>query len=134
MKQDLNSPSPQMWEVAYRVLNTPHHRTGDKWKIYPTYDFTHCLVDSFENITHSLCTTEFVLSRESYEWLCDALHVYRPAQREYGRLNLTGTIMSKRKIAKLVNEGYVRGWDDPRLYTLEGIKEEVSLQVPFCLS
>ena len=108
--------------VAYRVLNTPHHRTGDKWKIYPTYDFTHCLVDSFENITHSLCTTEFVLSRESYEWLCDALHVYRPAQREYGRLNLTGTIMSKRKIAKLVNEGYVRGWDDPRLYTLEGIK------------
>ena len=135
MKQDLNSPSPQMWDlVAYRVLNTPHHRTGDKWKIYPTYDFTHCLVDSFENITHSLCTTEFVLSRESYEWLCDALHVYRPAQREYGRLNLTGTIMSKRKIAKLVNEGYVRGWDDPRLYTLEGIKEEVSLQVPFCLS
>lgn len=123
MKQDLNSPSPQMWDlVAYRVLNTPHHRTGDKWKIYPTYDFTHCLVDSFENITHSLCTTEFVLSRESYEWLCDALHVYRPAQREYGRLNLTGTIMSKRKIAKLVNEGYVRGWDDPRLYTLEGIK------------
>ncbi|RCK65495.1 Glutamine--tRNA ligase [Candida viswanathii] len=107
MKQDLESPSPQMWDL---------------WKIYPTYDFTHCLVDSFENITHSLCTTEFVLSRESYEWLCDALHVYRPAQREYGRLNLTGTIMSKRKIAKLVNEGYVRGWDDPRLYTLEGIK------------
>lgn len=123
MKQDLNSPSPQMWDlVAYRVLNKPHHRTGSKWKIYPTYDFTHCLVDSMENITHSLCTTEFILSRESYEWLCDALRVYRPAQREYGRLNLTGTIMSKRKIAKLVNEGHVRGWDDPRLYTLEGIK------------
>lgn len=123
MKQDITSPSPQMWDlVAYRVLNAPHHRTGDKWKIYPTYDFTHCLVDSFENISHSLCTTEFRLSRESYEWLCDALHVYRPAQREYGRLNITGTIMSKRKIAKLVNEGYVRGWDDPRLYTLESIK------------
>ncbi|EGW30090.1 uncharacterized protein SPAPADRAFT_63714 [Spathaspora passalidarum NRRL Y-27907] len=123
MKQDLESDSPQMWDlVAYRVLNTPHHRTGDKWKIYPTYDFTHCLVDSFENITHSLCTTEFILSRESYEWLCDTLHVYRPPQREYGRLNITGTIMSKRKIAKLVNEKYVRGWDDPRLYTLEGIK------------
>lgn len=123
MKQDIYSPSPQMWDlVAYRVLNAPHHRTGDKWKIYPTYDFTHCLVDSFENISHSLCTTEFRLSRESYEWLCDALHVYRPAQREYGRLNITGTIMSKRKIAKLVNEGYVRGWNDPRLYTLEGIK------------
>lgn len=123
MKQDITLPSPQMWDlVAYRVLNAPHHRTGDKWKIYPTYDFTHCLVDSFENISHSLCTTEFRLSRESYEWLCDALHVYRPAQREYGRLNITGTIMSKRKIAKLVTDGYVRGWDDPRLYTLESIK------------
>lgn len=123
MKQDINSPSPQMWDlVAYRVLNASHARTGDKWKIYPTYDFTHCLVDSFENITHSLCTTEFYLSRESYEWLCDVLHVYRPAQREYGRLNITGTIMSKRKIAKLVNEGYVRGWNDPRLYTLESLR------------
>lgn len=123
MKQDLSSPSPQMWDlVAYRVLDAAHHRTGDKWKIYPTYDFTHCLVDSLENITHSLCTTEFILSRESYEWLCDALHVYRPPQREYGRLNLTGTVLSKRKIAKLVDEKYVRGWDDPRLYTLEGIK------------
>lgn len=123
MKQDLESPSPQMWDlVAYRVLNAPHHRTGDKWKIYPTYDFTHCLVDSFENILHSLCTTEFRLLRESYEWLCDAVHVYRPAQREYGRLNISGTIMLKRKIAKLVTDGYVRGWDDPRLYTLEAIK------------
>lgn len=123
MKQDIESPSPQMWDlVAYRVLNAPHHRTGDKWKIYPTYDFTHCLVDSMENISHSLCTTEFRLSRESYEWLCDALHVYRPAQREYGRLNITGTVLSKRKIAKLVETGIVRGWDDPRLYTLEAIR------------
>lgn len=123
MKQDLMSPNPQMWDlVAYRVLNKPHHRTGSTWKIYPTYDFTHCLVDLFENISHSLCTTEFRLSRESYEWLCDELKVYRPAQREYGRLNLTGTVLSKRKIAKLVNDKYVRGWDDPRLYTLEAIK------------
>lgn len=123
MKQDLTSPSPQMWDlVAYRVLNAKHHRTGDKWLIYPTYDFTHCLVDSFENISHSLCTVEFRLSRESYEWLCDVLHVYRPAQREYGRLNITGTVLSKRKIAKLVNEGYVRGWDDPRLFTLEAVR------------
>lgn len=123
MKQDLTSPNPQMWDlVAYRVLNAPHPRTGTKWKIYPTYDFTHCLVDSFENITHSLCTTEFYLSRESYEWLCDQVHVFRPAQREYGRLNITGTILSKRKIAKLVDEHYVRGWDDPRLFTLEGIR------------
>ncbi|GMF46783.1 unnamed protein product [[Candida] boidinii] len=123
MKMDIESPNPQMWDlVAYRVLDSPHPRTGTKWKIYPTYDFTHCLVDSFEKISHSLCTTEFYLSRESYEWLCDNLHVYRPAQREYGRLNITGTIMSKRKIAKLVNENYVRGWDDPRLYTLEAIR------------
>lgn len=123
MKMDLDSPSPQMWDlVAYRVLNKSHPRTGDKWKIYPTYDFTHCLVDSFENITHSLCTTEFIMSRQSYEWLCDTLHVYRPPQREYGRLNITGTIMSKRKIAKLVNEHHVRSWDDPRLYTLESLR------------
>lgn len=123
MKQDLTNPSPQMWDlVAYRVLNASHHRTGDKWKIYPTYDYTHCLVDSFENISHSLCTTEFRMSRESYEWLCDELKVYRPAQREYGRLNITGTILSKRKIAKLVTENIVRGWDDPRLFTLEAIR------------
>ena len=123
MKQDLTSPNPQMWDlIAYRVLDAPHPRTGDKWKIYPTYDFTHCLVDSFENITHSLCTTEFYLSRESYEWLCDQVHVFRPAQREYGRLNITGTVLSKRKIAKLVTNKYVRGWDDPRLFTLEAIR------------
>ncbi|KAK9315638.1 tRNA synthetases class I, catalytic domain-containing protein [Lipomyces starkeyi] len=123
MKMDLEDPNPQMWDlVAYRVLNTPHHRTGDKWKVYPTYDFTHCLCDSFENISHSLCTTEFYLSRQSYEWLCDALEIYKPAQREYGRLNITGTIMSKRKIARLVKEGYVSDWDDPRLFTLVAIR------------
>ncbi|GLB33980.1 putative class-I aminoacyl-tRNA synthetase [Lyophyllum shimeji] len=123
MKQDLNDPNPQMWDLtAYRVLDTPHHRTGDKWKIYPTYDFTHCLVDSFENISHSLCTTEFIASRQSYEWLCDAVDVYRPRQSEYGRLNLEGTIMSKRKILALVNGGYVSGWDDPRLYTLIALR------------
>jgi glutaminyl-tRNA synthetase len=90
MKQNLEDNNPQMWDlVAYRVpeLDTDgnlviHHRTGDKWKIYPTYDFTHCLCDSFEGITHSLCTTEFELSRASYEWLCDKLKVYKPMQRE----------------------------------------------------
>ncbi|KAK9470020.1 glutaminyl-tRNA synthetase [Dipodascopsis tothii] len=123
MKMDLDDPNPQMWDlVAYRVLNATHIRTGDQWKIYPTYDFTHCLCDSFENISHSLCTTEFYLSRQSYEWLCDALDIYKPAQREYGRLNLTGTIMSKRKILRLVNEHYVLGWDDPRLFTLAAIR------------
>ncbi|PWN90706.1 glutaminyl-tRNA synthetase [Acaromyces ingoldii] len=120
MKQDLEgSGNPQMWDlIAYRVLDAPHHRTGKQWCIYPTYDFTHCLVDSFENISHSLCTTEFILSRESYEWLCDALEVYKPRQYEFGRLNLEGTITSKRKILKLVSEGHVKDWDDPRLFTL----------------
>ncbi|WEW55607.1 Glutaminyl-tRNA synthetase [Emydomyces testavorans] len=143
MKQDLDSNNPQMWDIfAYRVVEDEnckdgnvtfckHLRTGDKWKIYPTYDFTHCLCDSFEGITHSLCTTEFELSRESYEWLCDELGVYKPMQREYGRLNVSGTILSKRKLIKLVEgEGptkpnlgkYVKGWDDPRLFTLVGLR------------
>ncbi|KAJ7129481.1 tRNA synthetases class I, catalytic domain-containing protein [Mycena epipterygia] len=123
MKQDLEDGNPQMWDLtAYRVLETPHHRTHDKWKIYPTYDYTHCLVDSFENISHSLCTTEFVASRQSYEWLCDALEVYKPRQSEFGRLNLEGTIMSKRKILALVQKGHVSGWDDPRLYTLIALR------------
>lgn len=123
MKQDIEDGNPQMWDLAaYRVLDAEHHRTGPKWKIYPTYDFTHCLCDSFEGITHSLCTTEFIQSRVSYEWLNKTLGVYEPMQREYGRLSITGTVLSKRKIMKLVNEGYVRGWDDPRLYTLIGIK------------
>ncbi|KAH8594407.1 glutaminyl-tRNA synthetase-like protein [Bisporella sp. PMI_857] len=123
MKQDITDGNPQMWDLAaYRVLNASHHRTGDTWKIYPTYDFTHCLCDSFEGITHSLCTTEFIQSRVSYEWLNKTLEVYEPMQREYGRLSITGTVLSKRKIMKLVDTGIVRGWDDPRLYTLIAIK------------
>ncbi|KAI4261866.1 MAG: hypothetical protein L6R42_002945 [Xanthoria sp. 1 TBL-2021] len=123
MKQDLTDGNPQMWDLAaYRILEKPHHRTGHKWRIYPTYDFTHCLCDSFEDISHSLCTTEFQLSRASYEWLCDAVEVYKPMQREYGRLNLTGTVLSKRKLLKLVEDHHVRGWDDPRLYTLIGLR------------
>ena len=121
---DFVNGNPQMWDlVAYRILAKPHHRTGDKWRIYPTYDFTHCLCDSFEGITHSLCTTEFILSRESYEWLNNKVDVpHKPMQREYGRLNITGTIMSKRKIKQLVDEQYVSGWDDPRLYTLVALR------------
>ncbi|KAN0064519.1 Glutaminyl-tRNA synthetase [Thecaphora frezii] len=123
MKQDLENGNPQMWDlIAYRVLAAAHHRTGRDWCIYPTYDFTHCLVDSFENISHSLCTTEFILSRESYDWLCDALEVYKPRQSEYGRLDLEGTVMSKRKILKLVKEGYIEDWDDPRLFTLIALR------------
>ncbi|BGP40715.1 Glutaminyl-tRNA synthetase [Rhodotorula kratochvilovae] len=123
MKQDMESPNPTMWDIiAYRVLGKPHHRTGTEWCIYPTYDFTHCLCDSFENISHSLCTTEFIGARTAYEWLCDALEVYKPRQSEYGRLTLEGAITSKRKLLRLVKEGHVSGWDDPRLYTLVALK------------
>ncbi|GAA5981628.1 hypothetical protein JCM11641_003922 [Rhodosporidiobolus odoratus] len=123
MKQDMESSNPTMWDIiAYRVLEKPHHRTGTDWCIYPTYDFTHCLCDSFENISHSLCTVEFIAARTAYEWLCDALQVYKPAQREYGRLTLEGAITSKRKLLKLVKENHVNGWDDPRLYTLVALK------------
>ncbi|BGP16806.1 hypothetical protein JCM10213_004654 [Rhodosporidiobolus nylandii] len=123
MKQDMTSSNPTMWDIiAYRVLEKPHHRTGTDWCIYPTYDFTHCLCDSFENISHSLCTVEFIAARTAYEWLCDSLEVYKPAQREYGRLTLEGAITSKRKLLKLVKENHVNGWDDPRLYTLVALK------------
>lgn len=123
----LDSGNPYMWDMAaYRITETHHHhRTGDKWLIYPTYDFTHCLCDAFEQITHSLCTVEFRTARESYDWLLEKLKDRLPAipqQREYGRLNVTGTVLSKRKIQKLVAEKYVRGWDDPRLYTLIAIR------------
>lgn len=123
MKMDMENPNPQFWDlVAYRVIYTPHVRTGDAWCVYPTYDFVHCLCDSFENITHSLCTVEFQLARESYYWLCDALEIYKPVQWEYGRLNLKGAVMSKRKLRKLVEDKYVSGWDDPRLFTLAALR------------
>ncbi|KAJ3270868.1 hypothetical protein HDV01_007339 [Terramyces sp. JEL0728] len=123
MKMDMQNPNPQFWDlVAYRVLYTPHHRTAKQWCIYPTYDYTHCLCDSFEDITHSMCTTEFQLSRESYYWLVDALELYKPVQWEYGRLSLTNTVLSKRKLNALVTDGHVDGWDDPRLYTIASIR------------
>jgi glutaminyl-tRNA synthetase len=122
MKMDMQNPNPQMWDlVAYRVLYTPHHRTGDKWCIYPTYDYTHCLCDSFEDITHSLCSVEFFLSRESYYWLVDQVGIYKPVQWEFGRLNITNTVLSKRKLNILVSETHVAGWDDPRLLTIPGM-------------
>ncbi|OQR74314.1 glutamine--tRNA ligase-like [Tropilaelaps mercedesae] len=108
--------------VAYRIRFCAHHRTGDKWCIYPTYDFTHCLCDSIEDITHSLCTKEFQSRRSSYYWLCNAVDVYCPVQWEYGRLNVNYTVVSKRKIAKLITEGIVRDWDDPRLFTLTALR------------
>lgn len=108
--------------VAYRIKFTPHHRSGDKWCIYPTYDYTHCLCDSIEDITHSLCTKEFEARRPSYYWLCNAVDVYCPVQWEYGRLNVNYTVVSKRKIAKLIDHGIVRDWDDPRLFTLTALR------------
>ncbi|XP_076392899.1 glutaminyl-tRNA synthetase [Megachile rotundata] len=108
--------------VAYRIKYIPHHRTGDQWCIYPTYDFTHCLCDSIENITHSLCTKEFQSRRSSYYWLCNVLDIYCPVQWEYGRLNVSYTVVSKRKISKLIEEGIVSDWDDPRLFTLTALR------------
>ncbi|XP_045492365.1 probable glutamine--tRNA ligase [Colias croceus] len=108
--------------VAYRIKFKPHHRTGNKWCIYPTYDYTHCLCDSIEHITHSLCTKEFQSRRSSYYWLCNALDIYCPVQWEYGRLNVNYTVVSKRKIAKLIDEGIVNDWDDPRLFTLTALR------------
>ncbi|XP_064080495.1 probable glutamine--tRNA ligase isoform X1 [Macrobrachium nipponense] len=108
--------------VAYRIKYFPHHCTGNEWCIYPTYDYTHCLCDSLENITHSLCTKEFQSRRSSYYWLCNAVETYSPVQWEYGRLNMNCTVVSKRKIAKLISEGHVRDWDDPRLFTLTALR------------
>lgn len=108
--------------VAYRIKFTPHHRTGSEWCVYPTYDYTHCLCDSIENITHSLCTKEFQSRRSSYYWLCNVLDLYCPVQWEYARLNLHYAVVSKRKIAKLIKENYVKDWDDPRLFTLTALR------------
>ncbi|KJE91215.1 glutaminyl-tRNA synthetase [Capsaspora owczarzaki ATCC 30864] len=108
--------------VAYRIKFHPHFKTNDKWCIYPTYDYSHCLIDSMENITHSMCTKEFQNRRMSYYWLCNALDQYCPVQWEYGRLNMNYTVMSKRKIQKLIELNIVRDWDDPRLFTLMGLR------------
>ncbi len=108
--------------TLYRIRKMPHHRTGDTWCIYPLYDFTHCLSDSIEGITHSICTLEFENNRELYDWVLGELGVYHPQQIEFARLNLTYTLMSKRKLLQLVQEGHVKGWDDPRMPTLCGLR------------
>lgn len=105
-----------------RIKFVAHHRTKNDWCIYPTYDYTHCLCDSIENITHSLCTKEFQSRRSSYYWLCNAVDIYCPVQWEYGRLNVNYTVVSKRKIAKLITEHIVADWDDPRLFTLTALR------------
>ena len=108
--------------TLYRIRKKSHYRTGDAWCIYPTYDFTHCLSDSIEGITHSVCTLEFENNRPLYDWILDELKVHHPQQIEFARLNLSHTIMSKRKLLELVEEGYVSGWDDPRMPTLSGLR------------
>ena len=122
-KIDMNSPNVHNRDpVIYRIMYTHHHRTGDKWCIYPMYDFTHCISDSIEKITHSLCTLEFEVHRYLYDWFLDELEVFHPQQIEFARLNLTYTVMSKRKLLKMVEEKIVDGWDDPRMPTVSGLR------------
>lgn len=122
-KIDMASPNLNMRDpVMYRIKHATHHRTGDKWCIYPMYDFTHCLSDSIEGITHSICTLEFEDHRPLYDWFLDQLGVHHPQQIEFARLNLSYTVLSKRKLLELVQRGIVDGWDDPRMPTIRGLR------------
>jgi glutaminyl-tRNA synthetase len=124
-KIDMTSPNMHMRDpIIYRIIKSPHHRTDNKWNVYPMYDFAHGQSDYFEGVTHSLCTLEFEVHRPLYDWFIDQLRTddYRPRQIEFNRLNLTYTMMSKRKLLELVQEGKVNGWDDPRMPTLCGLR------------
>ena len=122
-KIDMSSPNLNMRDpVMYRILHAEHHRTSDKWCIYPMYDWAHGIEDSIEQITHSICTLEFEDHRPLYDWFLDQLGVYHPQQIEFARLNLSYTIMSKRKLLQLVEKGHVSGWDDPRMPTIAGLR------------
>ena len=122
-KIDMAAPNLNMRDpVMYRILHETHHRTGDKWCIYTMYDWAHGQSDSIEKITHSLCSLEFEDHRPLYDWFLDQLGIYRPQQIEFARLNLTYTVMSKRKLLELVEQGYVSGWNDPRMPTLSGLR------------
>ena len=127
LRAKIDMSAPNVWlrdPVLYRIRHASHHRTGDKWCIYPMYDWAHTLSDYIEGITHSVCTLEFEVHRPLYEWILDALEVPRPRphQYEFARLNLTYTVMSKRKLVQLVNEKLVNGWDDPRMLTISGLR------------
>jgi len=122
-KVDMSSPNINMRDpIMYRILKTPHHRTGDKWVIYPTYDWAHGQSDSIEGITHSMCSLEFEDHRPLYDWFMNNLNIHHSRQIEFARLNLTNTILSKRKLIQIVEEGFVDGWDDPRMPTLSGLR------------
>jgi glutaminyl-tRNA synthetase len=122
-KIDMSSPNMHMRDpLLYRIKHAHHHRTGNAWCIYPMYDFAHGQSDSIENITHSICTLEFIPHRELYDWLIEKLEIFPSKQYEFARLNMTYTVMSKRKLLLLVNEGFVQGWDDPRMPTISGMR------------
>ena len=122
-KIDMASPNMHMRDpIMYRILHVTHHRTGDKWCIYPMYDYAHGQSDSIEGITHSICTLEFEVHRPLYDWFCENLHIHHPQQVEFARLNVNYTVMSKRKLLQLVKEGYVSSWDDPRMPTICGFR------------
>ncbi|MBE5317662.1 glutamine--tRNA ligase/YqeY domain fusion protein [Pedobacter sp. MR2016-19] len=122
-KIDMASPNMLMRDpIIYRIKHAEHHRTGNKWCIYPMYDFAHGQSDSIENITHSICTLEYVSHRELYDWFIEQLDIFPSKQYEFARLNLTSTVMSKRKLLQLVNENLVNGWDDPRMPTISGLR------------
>ena len=122
-KIDMASPNMHMRDpVLYRILHAHHHRTGDQWCIYPMYDFAHGQSDSIEKITHSICTLEFEVHRPLYDWFIREIGIYAPRQIEFARLNVTYTVMSKRKLLELVQQGYVNGWDDPRMPTICGLR------------
>jgi glutaminyl-tRNA synthetase len=122
-KIDMASPNINMRDpVMYRIKHASHHRSGDRWCIYPSYDYTHGQSDSIEGITHSICTLEFENHRPLYDWFCQALRIHHPQQIEFARLNLTYTVMSKRKLLQLVQEKHVSGWDDPRMLTIRGLR------------
>lgn len=124
-KIDMTSPNMHMRDpVIYRIKHAHHHRTGDDWCIYPMYDFAHGQSDSIERITHSICTLEFVPHRPLYDWLIEKLEIFPSHQYEFARLNMTHTVMSKRRLLRLVNEGHVSGWDDPRMPTISGIRRK----------
>ncbi|MFH1856864.1 MAG: glutamine--tRNA ligase/YqeY domain fusion protein [Candidatus Omnitrophota bacterium] len=122
-KIDMASPNMVMRDPAlYRIRRATHHRTEDKWCVYPMYDFAHCISDSIEGITHSICTLEFENHRPLYDWILEELGIHHPQQIEFARLNLSGTVLSKRKLLELVKEKYVSGWDDPRMPTISGLR------------
>lgn len=122
-KVDMSSPNMHMRDpIMYRIKHAHHHRTGDKWCIYPMYDFAHGQSDSIENITHSICTLEFIPHRPLYDWFIERLEIFPSHQYEFARLNLSYTVMSKRKLLQLVNEKHVTGWDDPRMPTIAGLR------------